>query len=242
MVLNVIHQEDCIKGLRQLPDSCVDIVVTPPPYNKQESKNAGALVQAVVYDTYADAVPESEYQDRQVELLSELHRVLKDNGSVFYNHKNRFIGGEMVSPLSIVGRTDFVVRQEIVWDRMIAANIRGWRFWQTDERIYWLQKRGIKQAELPPDVASLGSVWRIRPEAGHNTGHPCAFPEELVERCLSVGQGQGLLVLDPYMGSGTTAVVAKRMGHNFIGYELSENYIEIARKRISEESPQQRLF
>lgn len=242
MERNTIRQIDCLEGLRSLPDRCIDIVVTSPPYNKQEGKNAGALVQAVVYDSFTDRMSETEYQLNQIAVLHELYRVLKDNGSVFYNHKNRFAQGEMISPLQFILQTDFTIRQEIVWDRMIAGNIRGWRFWQTDERIYWLQKRGVKQAELPSDVASLGSVWRIHPEAGQNTGHPCAFPEELVKRCISVGQERGLLVLDPYMGSGTTAVVAKRMGHDYIGFELSEGYIEIAKRRLAGEHPQQKLF
>lgn len=233
---------DCIQGLRELPDKCIDLVVTSPPYNKQEGKNAGALVHAVVYDSYEDNVPEEEYQDSQATLLRELYRVLKDDGSVFYNHKNRFSQGDMISPLQFISRTEFSVRQEIVWDRMIAGNIRGWRFWQTDERVYWLQKRNVKRTELPPSVASLGSVWRIRPESGQNTGHPCAFPEELVERCLSVGTHKGSVVLDPYMGSGTTAVVAKRMGYFYVGFELSDEYISIANQRLERENVQMPLF
>lgn len=242
MEIDTIYNGDCLEILPLMNEKSIDIVVTSPPYNKMEGKNAGKLVEAVVYDSFCDNMSESEYEENQINVLQELHRVLKDDGSVFYNHKNRYFNERMVSPLEWLLQTDFEIRQEIIWNRKIAGNIRGWRFWQVDERIYWLQKKGANRIELTPQIASLSSVWEIPPQRKSETNHPCSFPIELAQRCLSVCDKKDSIVLDPYMGSGTTAIAAKRKGFHFIGCELSEKYIEIANNRIKEAKAQLSLF
>lgn len=139
--LDKIYNQDCLEGMKMIPEGSVDAVITSPPYNKGERKNGGKLVHYVFYNSYNDDMEESEYQENQIAVINEIHRILKPNGSLFYNHKNRYNHGFQISPLDWIRRTRFSVRQEIVWDRGLAANIRGWRFWQTDERIYWLQKK-----------------------------------------------------------------------------------------------------
>lgn len=69
-------------------------------------------------------------------MLNELYRITKPGGSFFYNHKIRWEKGLLLHPMDWLRKTNWIIRQEIIWDRMIAANIRGWRFWQVDERIY----------------------------------------------------------------------------------------------------------
>ena len=242
MEIDTIYNGDCLDILSLMNEKSIDIVVTSPPYNKMEGKNAGKLVESVVYDSFRDNMSESEYEENQINVLQELHRVLKDDGSVFYNHKNRYFNERMVSPLEWLLQTDFEIRQEIIWNRKIAGNIRGWRFWQVDEKIYWLQKKGANRIELTPQIASLSSVWEIPPQRKSETNHPCSFPIELAQRCLSISEKKDAIVLDPYMGSGTTAIAAKRKGFHYIGCELSEKYIEIAKRRISEETAQLSLF
>lgn len=238
MELNKIHNINCLEGLKSLPDQSVDFVITSPPYNKGESKNSGKLVKSVIYDDYKDDINEIDYQQNQIDVLNEIFRVLKDDGHLFYNHKNRYFNGSQISPLAWLSKTNFVVRQEIVWDRHITGNIRGWRFWQVDERVYWMQKPNAKRMEIPTWLASMSNIWRINPETKNDTKHPCAFPIGLVERCLLVdGDLQNKIVLDPYMGSGTTAIAAIKNKCHYIGFELSEKYIKIANERIKNMHP-----
>lgn len=225
---------DTLTELRKLPDGIVDVGVTSPPYNKQE-KHKGWLVKNVVYDAYKDAVPEAEYQQNQVDALNEIYRIAAPGGSFFYNHKIRWERGEMFHPMDWLRRTNWTVKQEIIWDRVLAANIRGWRFWQVDERIYWLYKpvgSHLIGKELKSVDAKLTSIWRGVPE-GKNP-HPAPFPLWLPARVIIaiLGADNPGVVLDPYVGSGTTAVAAKLLGHRYIGIDRSGAYIQMARDRL----------
>ncbi len=140
-------------------------------------------------------------------------------------------------------KTKWVIRQEIIRDRMIAANIRGWRFWQVEERIYWLYKPRGKHLigeELKPRHALLTSIWRFPPEK--DNPHPAPFPIELPVRVIySIMDERKGVVLDPYCGSGTTLVAAKILGHNFIGIEISQEYIKYAEERLKNYEEEVRL-
>jgi modification methylase len=225
---------DALEVLRELPDNSIDMGVTSPPYNKGENKK-GWLVDKVVYKGATDNLPEEEYQRIQVEVLNELYRVIKPGGSFFYNHKVRWERGRMIHPMDWLRRTKWVIRQEIIWDRMIAANIRGWRFWQVEERIYWLYKpkgNNIVGEELKSKHALLTSIWRIPPE--RNNPHPAPFPIALPVRAIYsiLDDRKGGIVVDPYCGSGTTLVAAKILGHHYIGVDISEEYVRYAIKRL----------
>jgi len=225
---------DALTELQKLPENSFDVGVTSPPYNKGE-RHKGWLVKNVVYEGVRDIKNEKEYQDEQVEVLNELYRVIKPGGSFFYNHKIRWERGVMIHPYSWVSRSKWVVRQEIIWNRRIAANIRGWRFWQVDERIYWLFKP-IGDDQIGPELSSrhalLTSVWEIRPES--ENPHPAPFPIELPTRCIySVLDGRHGAVIDPHAGSGTTLVAAELMGLSWLGIEISPHYIEMATARLA---------
>jgi modification methylase len=225
---------DTLQELKKLKSNFVDVGVTSPPYNKQENKK-GWLVKNVKYDTASDKCSEDVYQQNQVDVLNELYRVIKNGGSFFYNHKIRWEKGEMIHPMDWLRKTKWLIRQEIIWDRSIAANIRGWRFWQIDERIYWLYKpmdeNKIGQ-EIKPKHALLTSIWKFFPE--RNNPHPAPFPLILPLRCVYsiLDDRTDGIVIDPYMGSGTTLVAAKLLGHDFIGIDISKQYVEMAEKRI----------
>lgn len=231
---NKIIVDETLNALKSLPDEIVDVGITSPPYNKQE-KNKGWLVKNVLYSDYKDRLPEDEYQNNQVEVLNEIYRVTKPGGAFFYNHKTRWENGQMFHPMDWLRKTRWVIRQEIIWDRSIAANIRGWRFWQLDERIYWLYKSvdkiDKKGIELESRHALLGSIWRFAPE--RNVLHPAPFPLILPTRIIySILNGTKGLVLDPYVGSGTTTVAAKLLGHDYIGIDISKEYVRYAEDRI----------
>ncbi len=231
--LNKAIAGDSLEVLKILGSDSIDVGITSPPYNKQE-KNKGWLVKNVQYDIYKDNRSEEEYQKEQVNVLNEIFRVTKEGGSFFYNHKTRWNKGVMIHPIEWLLKTKWTIRQEIIWDRSIAANIRGWRFWQVDERIYWLYKP-IKNnkigTELESKNALLTSIWRFPPERNNN--HPAPFPVTLPTRIIVsiLGDKDGV-VLDPYCGSGTSLVAAKLLGKKFIGIDVSKEYIKQTERRL----------
>ncbi len=231
--LDRIIQGDALTILENLPSEIADIGVTSPPYNKGENKK-GWLVKNITYSGATDKLPEDLYQKNQIAVLDEIFRITKPGGSFFYNHKVRWERGEMLHPINWLMKTKWTIRQEIVWDRMIAANIRGWRFWQIEERVYWLYKpKGGDSIgkELKSRHALLTSIWRFSPE--RKNPHPAPFPLVLPLRAIySIMDEQKGTVIDPYSGSGTTLVAAKILGHNFIGIEISQEYSNFAKERL----------
>lgn len=225
---------DTLQSLMQLKSDSIDMGVTSPPYNKQENKK-GWLVSNVKYDKASDKKDESTYQDEQIRLLNELYRVIKPGGSFFYNHKIRWEKGIMLHPIFWIAKSKWHIRQEIIWHRGIAANIRGWRFWQVEERIFWLHKplnsKDLIGKELESRHALLTSIWHIRPENANF--HPAPFPLALPTRCIySILGDNGGVVIDPYCGSGTSLVAAKLLNCDFIGIDISKNYLEVAKNRL----------
>jgi len=232
--INHVVLGDALTVLQRIPSDIVDVGVTSPPYNKGENKK-GWLVENVKYNNSTDKLPEPVYQENQISVLNELHRVTKPGGSFFYNHKIRWERGIMLHPMDWLRKTSWVVKQELIWDRLIAANIRGWRFWQVEERIYWLYKPIDKHyigEELKSKHALLTSIWRFPPE--QKNSHPAPFPLVLPIRVIySIMDDKKGLVIDPYCGSGTTLVAAKILGHDYIGIDISEEYIKESGKRVS---------
>jgi site-specific DNA-methyltransferase (adenine-specific) len=231
---NKIFCGDALTILKSLPAEIIDVGITSPPYNKGENKK-GWLVANVKYKGASDKLPEDLYQKNQVEVLNEIFRITKPGGSFFYNHKIRWERGRLLHPMDWLRKTKWLIRQEIIWDRMIAANIRGWRFWQVEERIYWLYKpkgNNYIGEELKPKHALLTSIWRFPPE--RENPHPAPFPLALPVRCIYsiMDKKRGGLVMDPYCGSGTTLVAAKILGHNFIGIDISKEYVEFSEERL----------
>lgn len=235
---NEIVLGDILSVLKTISGDTFDLGVTSPPYNKKKNKT-GVLVKDINYSDINDSLPEEEYQKQQIEILNELYRTMKPGGSFFYNHKIRWENGVMIHPMEWLLKTNWTIKQEIIWDRSLAANIRGWRFWQVEERIYWLYKPLHKKdygTELLSKHALLTSVWKLRPEMNKTTvkNHPAPFPIELPTRCIYsiFDEQKDKLIIDPYMGSGTTAVACKLLGHHFFGIEISKQYVEQSYDRL----------
>ena len=232
--MNKIFCGNTLHILKTLDDAIVDVGITSPPYNKME-KQKGWLVKNVVYDNYKDVKSEEEYQQEQIDVLNEIYRITKVGGSFFYNHKTRWDKGRMLHPMEWLLKTNWCIKQEIIWDRMIAANIRGWRFWQIDERIYWLYKP-INDNKIGEELlskhAQLSSIWRFPPE--RDNPHPAPFPITLPTRIITsiLNENDGV-VLDPYCGSGTTLVATKLLNKKYIGIDISEEYISFAENRLN---------
>ena len=231
--LNKIICGDCLTVMKQMPDKSIDLVVTSPPYNLKNSSGNGmkdgrggkwsnaALIKG--YATYDDNMPYDAYCQWQKACLSEMMRLLKDDGAIFYNHKWRVQNGLIQDRREIVA--DFPVRQIIIWRRKGGINFNAGYFLPTYEVIYLIAKKDFK---LAPKANSYGDVWEFKQE--QNNTHPAPFPVALIDRIISSTTGR--IVLDPFMGSGTTAVVAQGLGRDFIGIELSEEYCRMAEARI----------
>lgn len=223
-----IRLGNCLTLAKELDDNSIDVTVTSPPYNKRGV--GGGLFRKIEYDTFDDTLPEEEYQAQQIELLNTIFQKTKEAGSLFYNHKVRYFEGGAISPWEWLVKTDWHIREEIVWARGSGPEISGYRFIQNDERIYWLCK-GKKHKRLPRPAANWGSVWKFGPDMKND--HPAPYPLILPTRCIQAVLSEPGLILDPYNGSGTTGVAAKLLGHDYIGFDLSEKYIAEATKRIT---------
>ena len=184
----------------------------------------------IKYDTFDDTLPEEEYQEQQIELLNTLFDKTVEGGSLFYNHKVRYFQGGAISPWEWLVRTKWHIREEIIWARGSGPEISGYRFIQNDERIYWLCK-GAKHPRMPRECANYGSVWKFGPDMKND--HPAPYPLILPVRCIQAVLYEPGVVLDPYNGSGTTGVAANMLGHDYIGFDLSEKYISEAQERIT---------
>lgn len=232
--LNKIVCGDAVQIMKTMPDSSLDLVVTSPPYNLKNSTGNGMkdgrggkwenaeLING--YKTHDDNMPYPEYIKWQRECLTEMVRIIKDDGAIFYNHKWRVQGGLLQDRHEIV--RDFPVRQIIIWRRSGGINFNAGYFLPTYEVIYLICKPKFK---LAPKKNAYGDVWTI-PQDFDNP-HPAPFPVALAERCISSTNAE--VVLDPFMGSGSTGVAAKKLGRKWMGIEVSEEYCNAATERIN---------
>ena len=233
-VLNRVTAGDCVDLMDRLPEGCVDLVVTSPPYNIKNStgnglrcRNRGKWPQAALvngYDGHGDSMPHAEYVEWQRRCLESMMRVLSEDGAIFYNHKWRVQRGMLQDRGDIVA--GFPVRQIIIWQRAGGINFNPGYFLPTYEVIYLIAKPGFR---LRRGANRMGDVWRIAQE--HGNSHPAPFPAELAERCI--GATEAGVVLDPFMGSGSTAIAAERQRRSWIGFEISKEYCRMASRRIA---------
>jgi len=218
------------EDMPQVEDESVDLIITSPPYNLGAESwpmgGAGRIPRnnGIGYD---DTRTEREYQRWQLDCLEEMFRVAKPGASLFYNHKVRNRDGAMIHPLDWLRyEPNWIIRQEIIWDRGSTHNHSAALFWPEDERIYWMTKG---QPVLPNRPVGMSTVWRFHGPVV-NTWHPAPFDEELPRRCIEAIGREGITVLDPFAGSCTTLKVALEYGYDAIGVDISQEYLEQARR------------
>jgi modification methylase len=175
------------------------------------------------YSHHDDCMPHEEYVKWQRVCLSEMMRVLSDTGAIFYNHKWRVQGGKLQDRQDIVD--GFPVRQIIIWKRKGGLNFNPGYFLPTYEVIYLIAKPKFR---LVAKANSFGDVWEFTQEMKNE--HPAAFPVSLIDRIISSTNAR--VVLDPFMGSGTTAISSINFGRNYIGIDISPDYCSMANNRI----------
>lgn len=248
--LDTLYLGDCLELLRSLPDGCVDLVVSSPPYNLGKEYEARQAL--------------ARYLEDQTAVLKECARVLGPTGSLFWQ-VGAFSDRGMLVPLDIrffpiLESLELVPRNRIMWIRQHGLHARN-KFSCRHETILWFTKgddylfhldeirvpqkyknkkhyRGDKRGELScnPDGKNPGDIWLFR-NVKHNheeqTIHPCQFPEDLIARILLSTTREGGVVLDPYMGTGTVAVVARDHGRHYLGAEIDARYHEVALRRLA---------
>ena len=229
----IIHG-DCLEVMRALPDRCVDVIITSPPYNLlnstgnglKKNTNCGKWKNAAIKDGYAehdDNMPYAEYIAWQRACVAEMCRLITDDGAIFYNNKNRVQNGLLEDRGEIL--RGFPLRQVIIWKRSGAINFNPGYFLPTTEQIYLLCNRSFKLAK---GANKLTDVWEVTQEM--RNPHPAPFPEALIDKIVSSTTGK--LILDPFGGSGTTAVCAKKFDRHFILIDKSLKYCEMAQARL----------
>ena len=231
-MINKVICGDCLEVMKDIPDNSINLIVTSPPYNKHSANRKCGEKDSwkkanINYGVFKDDMPEEEYQEWQKKVLRECIRILKPNGSIFYNHKPRIINHKVIFPHKWLD--EFIIRQMIIWNRKNSPVLEPIRFMPTVEYIFWITKKQ-NTPKFNKEAFKYKEVWEIPPSV--NPKHPATFPEELVKRCILATTDKNNIVLDPFIGSGTTGVVAKKLGRRFIGIEINPEYCEIARKRI----------
>lgn len=237
-----------------IPDHTVDMIVTSPPYNidiryGNKTRN-GKIIESkgVKYD---DKLTEEHYRLMLQNVFQECTRVLKDNGSIWINIKNRSIKGAIVPPFWILDYfKEYTLKNIIIWNFDWGGSTSK-KFAPRYEYVFWFVKNpnnytfNLDDVKVPalnyrPDryksqLKNPSDVWRIPMISGNfdeRTGHPAQFPESLIKRIILSGSNEGELVLDPFMGSGTTAAVAKKLNRHYCGFETESAYIEIINERL----------
>jgi site-specific DNA-methyltransferase (adenine-specific) len=233
----VVYLGDCMEVLQTLERNSSEVCVTSPPYNLckrysnyKNSKTSQSMTEK--YEKwYFDDMPEWEYQGWQQSVIHSLMRVC--NSSIFYNHKVRFAWHNrnifrtptnLHHPMHWLEK--FPIWCEIIWDRCGIGNPSR-RYHIQEERIYQIGKPKKWSNEL-----GLTNIWKIPPS--RNQGHVCTFPEKLVENCILPTTEEGDTVIDPFLGAGTSAIVALKHRRRFIGIEKDPEYFELACQNIQD--------
>ena len=229
-----------------IPDNCVHLVVTSPPYNASKA--------------YDEDLSLAEYLSLLHEVFAECYRVLAPGGRMIVNVAN--LGRKPYIPLSshinlIMHEIGFMHRGEVIWDKSASAGSScAWGSFQSasnpclrdiHEYLLMFSKGDYKLPRSKEERANgridtIGkdefiqqtkSIWSFPTESAKRVNHPAPFPVELPKRCIEMFTFTGDIVLDPFLGSGTTAVAAKMSGRKYIGCDLSAEYCAIAEDRLA---------
>lgn len=242
-LLNTIIASSC-ENMKDIPNNSLHLMITSPPYN--------------VSKEYDNDLSLNEYLNLLKNCFTETYRVLVDGGRACINIAN--IGRKPYIPLSdyvskIMIEIGFNMRGEIIWNKSAGAGIStAWGSFQSasnpilrDVHEYILifskgnykRERNKEEKELRKDnitkeefIEWTKSVWTMNTESAKRIGHPAPFPEELPNRLIKLFSFTNDIVIDPFMGSGTTAIAAIKNKRNFVGYEINEEYINLANNRI----------
>ena len=210
--LDKVIQGDCLEVMKKLPDKCVDLVLTDPPYGvsyKETGKTymVGDTVNLVPY------------------FLPEIHRILKDDGAIYMFSSTT----KLVDTLPVFN-TYFKLHSLIIWDKRIGRIPRHLTHYKLRYEPILYGSKGLHRLNSYQD-----DVFQCDIPRGKKRVHPTQKPVEVCKYLIENSMKDETIILDPFLGSGTTAVAAKQLGRHFIGIEISEKYCEIARERLAQD-------
>jgi site-specific DNA-methyltransferase (adenine-specific) len=237
---NIIFNKSAEK-MDDLIDNCISLTVTSPPYN------VGKLSDNNLSD--------EDYWKLMRQCFKEVYRVTESGGRLVLNVAN--LGRKPYIPFSnmftdLMLDLGFLMRGEIIWQKSKGANANfAWGSWLSasnpvirDIHEYCLvfSKEGMSKGskgkstiEKEEFMESTLSIWNINPARAKKIGHPAPFPVELAERFINLYSYEKDLILDPFIGSGTTALAASKLKRSYIGYEVNAEYCKLAEKRLAED-------
>ena len=237
---NIIFNKSAEK-MDDLIDNCISLTVTSPPYN------VGKLSDNNLSD--------DDYWKLMRKCFKEVYRVTESGGRLVLNVAN--LGRKPYIPFSnmftdLMLDLGFLMRGEIIWQKSKGANANfAWGSWLSasnpvirDIHEYCLvfSKEGMSKGskgkstiEKEEFMESTLSIWNINPARAKKIGHPAPFPVELAERFINLYSYEKDLILDPFIGSGTTALAASKLKRSYIGYEVNAEYCKLAEKRLAED-------
>lgn len=238
LIGKMIHLGDCVEGMSKLPSGKIDVVFADPPYflsNGGLSIRSGKVVSVNkgVWDSKAKCSDTKAFTEKW---LRECHRLLKETGTLWVSGTEH----NVFEVYEVIKRLGFKIINIIIWHKTDPPPlIYKSRFRFSYEYIIWAGKTkrhffdyekmlSINGTEMD-DVWTLPAVSKSEKLFGY---HPTQKPECLLERIISCSSRPGEIVLDPFMGSGTTGAVAVRLGRKFVGFEKEKEYYEIAQARI----------
>jgi DNA modification methylase len=244
--VNRIYPGDCVQVMNSLPEKSVDVVFADPPYNlqlQQELYRPNMTRFEGVTEGWDQFKSLTEYDDFTRSWLSACRRVLKDTGTLWVigSYHNIYRVGAILMDLG------FWILNDVVWVKLNPPpNFRGVRFTNAHETLLWVQKtKGAKYTFNYRTMKAINgglqmrSDWHLpictgaeRIKVDGQKAHPTQKPEALLERVILSSSNPGDVILDPFLGTGTTGAVAKRLGRHWIGVEQEAQYMQVAQARI----------
>lgn len=250
--INDIVRGDCIKIMKNIPDDSVDITFADPPFNLKKK-----------YNGYKDNREFDTYLKWCKQWISEMVRITKPTGSIFVHNIPKWLT-HYASFLNEIA----CFKHWIAWDapsapmgKSLQPSHYGILYYVNDLKEckyyeiryphkrcrkcnYLLKDYGGKKGELHPFGPLISDVWTDIHRIKHNKyrdEHPCQLPVHLLERLILMSTDEGDLVLDPFIGTGTTAIAAKKLGRKYIGIDIDEEYVNITKNKLSKEKSDSRV-
>ncbi len=236
--LNKVYNESCLETLKKMKDGSVDAVITSPPYNMNlRIRNGKYCSRQIVkelstkYSNFDDNLPIDEYYELHLNILKELLRV---SDMVFYNIQ--IVTGSKRAIFKIIGELSDYLKDIVIWDKghgqpAMAERVMNRR----TELILIFDKNNAISRQFDKcnfKRGTLDDLWLIKRGKKVSSEHGAVFPEELVSTILDNFTNEGDVIYDPFMGTGSTAVVCKKLNRKYIGSEISKEYLKVINERL----------
>jgi site-specific DNA-methyltransferase (adenine-specific) len=236
--LNKIYNEDCLETLKKIDDKSIDLVITSPPYNMNLRIRNGLYCSRQIvkefsskYEGFDDNLPIDDFYNLHLNVLKEL---LRTSSIIFYNIQ--IVTGSKRAFFKIIGELADYLKDIIIWDKgyaqpAMAHNVLNRR---TEMILVFDSNNAISRQFKTANFSrgTLDDIWQIKRGKKVVNSHSAVFPSELVKTIIENFSNKGDLVYDPFMGTGTTAIVARELNRNFIGSELTGKYFDIINQRL----------